>query len=409
MSRTNIESRERRAWSTQEDRLLLEAVNKEDPGNPCPSRWSAIATHIPNRTNKDCRKRWFAHFATDIIKGAWTPEEDSRLIEAMDKYGPKWSKIAAVVKTRNSDQCAKRWKDTLDPTIDRTNWSAEADETLMRAVQEHGRLWTKIVNLYFPGKTGLAAKNRYNSLLALAKKTRNPSAYSAQPLYANAAPGATPGFTSSMSFTPSIPIANLLSDTSYFDRAACPATSPTSTVASRGLPVPVHTRMAYSAMIRQQQSSKLASVIPNPTSSDSVFAGYAGHTLDSYIGPFNPAALTSTNQQDHFFDMTAASSPETDNDTIDNFDMQACMNTISILSASPSASTSSVSSPMSNHSKVPPLVHSSSSSSSDSSTSSVSTGLFDAYNSSGRGTRFSHNSSYYSSYGKDEPVQQLYA
>jgi len=66
----------------------------------------------------------------------------------------------------------------LDPTIDRTNWSAEAvrlrnkvskkmyadivdkDETLMRAVQEHGRLWTKIVNLYFPGKTGLAAKNR---------------------------------------------------------------------------------------------------------------------------------------------------------------------------------------------------------------------------------------------------------
>ncbi|THV01376.1 hypothetical protein K435DRAFT_655301 [Dendrothele bispora CBS 962.96] len=167
---TNIESRERRAWSAQEDQMLLEAVNK-GICNPCPSRWSAIATHIPNRTNKDCRKRWFAHFATDIIKGAWTPEEDNRLMEAMEKYGPKWSKIAAVVKTRNSDQCAKRWKDTLDPTIDRTNWSAEADEILMRAVQEHGRLWTKIVNLYFPGKTGLAAKNRYVWLAAVT--TRN--------------------------------------------------------------------------------------------------------------------------------------------------------------------------------------------------------------------------------------------
>lgn len=34
------------------------------------------------------------------------------------------------------------------------------DELLLRAVSEHGKVWTKIVKTYFPGRTGLSAKNR---------------------------------------------------------------------------------------------------------------------------------------------------------------------------------------------------------------------------------------------------------
>ena len=36
---------------------------------------------------------------------------------------------------------------------------------LIRAVNEHGKMWTRIVRTYFPGRTGLAAKNRLVSLL----------------------------------------------------------------------------------------------------------------------------------------------------------------------------------------------------------------------------------------------------
>jgi len=68
------------------------------------------------------------------------------------------------VQTRNSDQCAKRWTDTLNPAIDRTTWTPEADDLLLQAVNEHGKVWTKIVKTYFPGRTGLSAKNRYNSI-----------------------------------------------------------------------------------------------------------------------------------------------------------------------------------------------------------------------------------------------------
>ncbi|PPQ70183.1 hypothetical protein CVT26_014459 [Gymnopilus dilepis] len=136
----------------------------EDPDNANPSKWHAIAKHVPNRTNKDCRKRWFAKMASDVVKGGWAPDEDEKLVKGIERYGTRWSLVASVVQTRNSDQCAKRWTDTLNPAIDRSSWSPEADELLLRAVAEHGKVWTKIVKTYFPGRTGLSAKNRYNSI-----------------------------------------------------------------------------------------------------------------------------------------------------------------------------------------------------------------------------------------------------
>ncbi|KAF8650301.1 hypothetical protein AX16_005309 [Volvariella volvacea WC 439] len=154
----------RRRWTPREDQLLCNAVEKEDPGNPAPSKWHAIAKHVPNRTVKDCKKRWFAKMASDVVKGGWAPDEDERLVQGVERYGTRWSLVASVVQTRNSDQCAKRWADTLNPAINRTSWTPEADELLIQAVNQHGKVWTKIVKTYFPGRTGLSAKNRYNSI-----------------------------------------------------------------------------------------------------------------------------------------------------------------------------------------------------------------------------------------------------
>ncbi|KAJ7215778.1 hypothetical protein B0H12DRAFT_1154449 [Mycena haematopus] len=169
------QNRERRQWTAQEDELLRRAVQREEPGNPAPSKWHAIAQHIPNRTNKDCRKRWYAKMSSDVVKGGWAPDEDQRLLNAIETYGTRWSLVASMVQTRNSDQCAKRWGDTLNPAIDRTAWTAEADDLLIQAVNDHGKVWTKIVQMYFPGRTGLAAKNRYNSLTRTEESSRGSS------------------------------------------------------------------------------------------------------------------------------------------------------------------------------------------------------------------------------------------
>ncbi|KAL6304970.1 Homeodomain-like protein [Sparassis latifolia] len=157
--------RDRRPWTEEEDEKLLAAIEEEDPDTNPPSRWHAIAQHIPNRTNKDCRKRWWAQMATVVSKGSWTNDEDERLFNAVEELGPKWALVASRVRTRNSGQCAKRWNDALNPSIDRSGWSREEDELLLKGVEEQGHSWANIARNCLPGRTGLAAKNRYNHLL----------------------------------------------------------------------------------------------------------------------------------------------------------------------------------------------------------------------------------------------------
>jgi hypothetical protein len=60
-----------------------------------------------------------------------------------------------------SIECFKRWNDVLDPAIDRSPWTREEDRLLLIAIGEYGRAWKMIVDTYFPGRTGLDAKNRY--------------------------------------------------------------------------------------------------------------------------------------------------------------------------------------------------------------------------------------------------------
>lgn len=144
--------------------MLRAAINLEEPHTDRPSKWHSIARHVPGRTNKDCRKRWCATMASIVSKGGWSSEEDRKLLDAVEKHGTKWSLVASLVETRNSGQCAKRWQDTLNPAIDRSAWSVEEDAKLLDAVEKMGTCWTAIVKSYFPGRTALAAKNRHSHL-----------------------------------------------------------------------------------------------------------------------------------------------------------------------------------------------------------------------------------------------------
>ncbi|KAK3991229.1 hypothetical protein QBC44DRAFT_237322 [Cladorrhinum sp. PSN332] len=153
----------RQVWTPEEDRRLSEAVALETPSRG-PISWHKVASHLPGRNNKDCRKRWHYSIANTIRKGTWTREEDQKLRQAVEMYGARWSKIAEAVGTRNGDQCWKRWYDCLDPRIDKSPWTVAEDVILVRQVAKHGRNWSDIVHKYFPNRTSLAAKNRYSIL-----------------------------------------------------------------------------------------------------------------------------------------------------------------------------------------------------------------------------------------------------
>ncbi|KIK58956.1 hypothetical protein GYMLUDRAFT_170441 [Collybiopsis luxurians FD-317 M1] len=147
-------------WTAEEDEFLCAAIELVEPGNSTPSRWNAIARHVPGHTNKSCRKRWIGKLAARHVIGAWTAEEDLRLRNAVETYGKRWSLVATMVPKCNGDQCSKRWMERLDLSIDHSKWSPEQDQLLLNAVNELGSRWTKIAMFCFPQKTGSSVKNR---------------------------------------------------------------------------------------------------------------------------------------------------------------------------------------------------------------------------------------------------------
>lgn len=51
--------------------------------------WNRIAAKLPERTNKDCRKRWVNKVCGSLKKGPWEADEDQRLRNAVGLHGEK--------------------------------------------------------------------------------------------------------------------------------------------------------------------------------------------------------------------------------------------------------------------------------------------------------------------------------
>lgn len=94
---------------------------------------------------------------------SWSVSEDNRLIYAIhhDGFGD-WSRVAAFVGNgRTRSQCSQRWHRTLDPRINKNNWSAEDDQKLIEAVQKYGvNTWTKVAK-FIGARTDVQCRYRY--------------------------------------------------------------------------------------------------------------------------------------------------------------------------------------------------------------------------------------------------------
>jgi hypothetical protein len=59
---------------------------------------------------------------TENQRERFTKEEDQKLNELVNKYGPKnWNFIVSLHKTKNATQCRGKWTRYLSPSISRTS------------------------------------------------------------------------------------------------------------------------------------------------------------------------------------------------------------------------------------------------------------------------------------------------
>ena len=90
-------------WEEEEDDMLSDIIRSME----CQNKWNDIAKELYKRSEaryfrkpKQCRERWRNYLDPQLQKGEWTVEDDRRLLELVLENGSRWSNISKILKTR---------------------------------------------------------------------------------------------------------------------------------------------------------------------------------------------------------------------------------------------------------------------------------------------------------------------
>ena len=138
-----------------------------------------MATNLAVFTPQDLEQRW--RVICPPVKGSWIREEDVQLRACVKEFGEeRWAHIAKHIPGRRGKQCRERWKNHLDPNLNKSSWTPAEDMALLSAHRCLGNKWSEISKLLNTGRGENSVKNRFHSLRLGAKRSLSSSSGSTQ-------------------------------------------------------------------------------------------------------------------------------------------------------------------------------------------------------------------------------------
>lgn len=147
-------------WLPWEDDLLRNYVIHNG------KKWNEFVQHcLPNRSPSQCQSRWTDILNPSVKRGPFCANEKTLLEEGVSKLGQgQWTKISELyLPGRSPRRIANEWSSLSK--IQNGPWTKEEDELVLKGMAEYGQAWTSIATHYLPWRNRSQIRNHYRSQL----------------------------------------------------------------------------------------------------------------------------------------------------------------------------------------------------------------------------------------------------